>query len=49
MTDSHSPLGDRLENLLQVAKFLPSAGFADRAQVTNLAVYEQAAAAPEAW
>jgi len=49
MTDPHSPLGDRLENLLQVEKFLPSAGFADRAQVTNLAVYEQAAAAPEAW
>src|SRR6516162_5509444 len=49
MTDPHSPLGDRLENLLQVEKFLPSAGFADRARVTNLAVYEQAAAAPEAW
>ena len=49
MPDSHSPLGDRLENLLQVEKFLSSAGFAARAQVTDPDVYEQAAAAPEAW
>src|ERR1022692_3324256 len=49
MPDSHSPLGDRLENLLQVEKFLPPARFADGAQVTDPAVYEQAAAAPEAW
>ena len=43
MTDPHSPLGDRLENLLHVEKFPPSASFADRAQVTDPAVYEQAA------
>ncbi len=49
MTDPHSPLGDRLENLLRVEKFLPSAGFAARAQVTDPDVYAQAAAAPEAW
>jgi acetyl-CoA synthetase len=49
MPDPHSPLGDRLENLLQVEKFLPPARFADGAQVTDPAVYEQAAAAPEAW
>ena len=49
MTDLHSPLGDRLENLLQVDKFLPSASFAARAQVTDPNVYAQAAAAPEAW
>jgi acetyl-CoA synthetase len=49
MTDPHSPLGDRLENLLQVEKFPPSAGFADRAQLIDPAVYEQAAVAPEAW
>jgi acetyl-CoA synthetase len=49
MTDPHSPLGDRLESLLQVEKFPPSAGFADRAQLIDPAVYEQAAAAPEAW
>jgi acetyl-CoA synthetase len=49
MTDPHSPLGDRLENLLQVEKFLPPASFADRAQVTDPAVHEQAAGAPEAW
>jgi len=49
MTTPHSPLGDRLEDLLRVEKFPPSAGFADRAQLIDPAVYEQAAAAPEAW
>jgi acetyl-CoA synthetase len=49
MTTPHSPLGDRLEDLLRVEKFSPSAGFADRAQLIDPAVYEQAAAAPEAW
>jgi len=49
MTTPHSPLGNRLEDLLRVEKFPPSAGFADRAQLIDPAVYEQAAAAPEAW
>ena len=42
-------VGDRLEKLLQVEKFPPSASFAARAQVSDPAVYEQAAADPEAW
>jgi len=49
MPDPDIPLGDRLEQLLQVEKFPPSGGFAGRAQVTDPAVYEQAAADPEAW
>jgi acetyl-CoA synthetase len=49
MPDSDSPLGDRLEKLLQVEKFPPPAGFAARAQVRDADVYEQAAADPAAW
>src|SRR6266702_4542990 len=49
MSDSYSSLGERLEGLLQVETFPPPAGFAARAQVPDLAVYEQAAADPEAW
>ena len=49
MPGTHSSPGDRLEKLLQVAKFPPPAGFAARAQVSDPAVYEQAAADPAAW
>jgi succinate-acetate transporter protein len=49
MTDPRSPLGDRLENLLPVEKFPPPSGFAARAQVTDPAVDQQAAADPTAW
>src|SRR6266702_561727 len=49
MSDSYSSLGERLEGLLQVETFPPPAGFAARAQVPDLAVYEQAAADPEGW
>jgi acetyl-CoA synthetase len=49
MPDSHASLGDRLEQLLQVEKFPPPTDFAARAQVSDLAVYEQAAADPVAW
>jgi acetyl-CoA synthetase len=49
MSDSYSSLGERLEGLLQVDTFPPPAGFAARAQVRDPAVYEQAAADPEAW
>ena len=49
MSDSYSSLGDRLDGLLQVETFPPPAGFAARAQVRDPAVYQQAAADPEAW
>jgi acetyl-CoA synthetase len=49
MTDSHASLGDHLEQLLQVEKFPPPTGFAAAAQVSDPAIYEQAAADPEAW
>src|SRR5689334_19436387 len=49
MPDSYSPLGERLEGLLQVETFPPPASFAARAQVRDLAVYEQAAGDPDAW
>jgi acetyl-CoA synthetase len=49
MPDSHSSLGERLEGLLQVETFPPPADFAARAQLRDLAIYEQAAADPEAW
>ena len=49
MSDSYSSLGDRLEGLLQVETFPPPAGFADRTQVRDPAVYRQATADPEAW
>ena len=48
MPDSHSSLGDRLEQLLQVEKFPPPADFVAQAQVSDPAVYEQAAADPGA-
>src|SRR6516162_3592245 len=49
MPDSHASLGDRLEQLLQVEKFPPPADFAAAAQVSDPAVFEQAAADPAAW
>src|SRR5439155_17774486 len=49
MSDPSSSIGERLEGLLQVETFPPPAGFAARAQVRDLAVYEQAAADPDAW
>ena len=49
MTDPRSPVGDRLEALLQVEQFPPSAGFAERAQVTDPVVFEGAAADPTIW
>src|SRR5712671_2521938 len=49
MPDPYSSLGDRLEKLLQVEKFPPSADFTARAVVSDPAVYEQAAADPAAW
>ncbi len=49
MPGTHSSPGDRLEKLLQVEKFPPPADFAARAQVSDPAVYEQAAADPAAW
>ena len=49
MPDSHASLNDHLEQLLHVEKFPPPAGFAAAAQVSDPAVYEQAAADPVAW
>ena len=49
MPETHSSPGDRVAELLQVEKFPPPAGFAARAQVSDPAVYEQAAADPAAW
>jgi acetyl-CoA synthetase len=49
MPDPSSSPGDRIEHLLQAEKFGPPTGFAAAAQVTDPAVYEQAAADPEAW
>src|SRR5215831_8093144 len=49
MTDPRSPVGDRLEALLQVEQFPPSAGFAERAQVTDPVVFEEAATDPTIW
>lgn len=49
MSDPHPKVGDRLEELLQVEKFPPSASFAAQAQIRDPGVYEQAAADPEAW
>jgi acetyl-CoA synthetase len=49
MPDSHGSLSDHLEQLLQVEKFPPPAGFATTAQVSDPAVDEQAAADPVAW
>src|ERR1700758_5069806 len=49
MSDPYSSLSERLEGLLQVETFPPPDGFAARAQLRDPAVYEQAAADPEAW
>src|SRR6516165_7200976 len=49
MPESHASLGDHLEQLLQAEKFPPSADFVAAAQVSDPAVYEQAAADPVAW
>jgi len=49
MPDPYSSPGDRIDQLMQAEKFEPPAGFAAVAQVTDPAVYEQAAADPEAW
>jgi len=40
---------ERFEQLLQARDFPPSAGFAAQAEVADPAVYEQAAADPQAW
>src|SRR5215472_826149 len=49
MTEPRSLVGDRLETLLQVEQFPPSADFAERAQVTDPVVFEQAATDPTIW
>ena len=49
MPDPHASVGDRLEQLLQVEKFPPPTDCAAQAQVSDPAVYEQAAADPVAW
>jgi acetyl-CoA synthetase len=49
MPDPSSSAADRIDQLMQAEKFEPPAGFAAAAQVTDPAVYEQAAADPEAW
>ena len=49
MSVSSSSLGDRLEQLLQVDRFPPPATFGASAKVRDPAVYDHAAADPEAW
>jgi acetyl-CoA synthetase len=49
MPDSRASLDDHLEQLLQVEKFPPPGGFAAAAQLSDPAVYEEAAADPAAW
>jgi acetyl-CoA synthetase len=49
MPATTSPLGDRLEQLLHTEKFSPPAGFSAAAQVSDPAVYDEAAADPAAW
>src|SRR5580693_7563281 len=44
-----TPAEDRLNQLLQAPDFAPSAEFAAQAKVADAAVYEQAAADPQAW
>jgi acetyl-CoA synthetase len=46
---SHSDLERELSSLLEVERFEPSAGFRERALWSDAAVYEEAAADPEAW
>src|ERR1700720_78527 len=44
-----TPAEERLERLLQAPDFAPPAEFAAQAKVADAAVYEQAAADPQAW
>src|SRR5580692_3002656 len=44
-----TPAEERLEQLLQAPDFPPPAGFAAQAEVADAAVYERAAADPQAW
>ena len=44
-----TPAEERLEQLLQAPDFAPPAEFAAQAKVADAAVYEQAAADPQAW
>ncbi len=44
-----TPAEERLEQLLQAPDFAPPAEFAAQAEVADAAVYEQAAADPQAW
>jgi acetyl-CoA synthetase len=44
-----TPAEERLEQLLQAPDFAPPTEFAAQAKVTDAAVYEQAAADPQAW
>src|ERR1700738_3106870 len=43
------PAEERLDQLLQAPDFAPPAEFAAQAKVADAAVYEQAAADPQAW
>jgi acetyl-CoA synthetase len=47
--ESHSDFERELSALLEVARFEPSFGFRERALQSDPAVYEEAAADPEAW
>jgi len=49
MSDPYSSLEDRLEQLLQVGKFAPPTAFSASARLRDPAIYDQAAADPEAW
>ena len=44
-----TPAEERLDQLLQTPDFAPPAEFAAQAQVADAAVYERAAADPQAW
>jgi hypothetical protein len=44
-----TPAEERLEQLLQAPDFAPPTEFAAQAKVADAAVYEQAAADPQAW
>ena len=44
-----TPAEERLEQLLQAPDFAPPTEFAAQAKVVDAAVYEQAAADPQAW
>ena len=49
MSTPATPAEERLEQLLQAPDFAPPAEFAAQAKVADAAVYEQAAADPQAW